>query len=247
MTRPHDRADPLLGVRDRGARARFDQDPEQRRVVEQRLCRRHGALFVADEIQTGLGRTGRMWAVEHWGVEPDVLLSAKALSGGFAPVGAVALRRDVFDAVFSNMVRAPIHGSTFSKNNLAMAAGIATLDVIEDEGLVENAARMQSVMRSEMDRLAAKHPCVKEGRALGLFGMIDLQKNSAGEPMAGYNSSTEPMRRLNAFFRDAGLFTYVRWGSFMCNPPLCITEEQLLDAFAIVDRGLDITDAAFEG
>ena len=102
-------------------------------------------------------------------------------------------------------------------------------------------------MRSEMDRLQAKHPSVREGRCIGLFGMMDVQKNSSGERIASYNSNHPAMLKLNQFFRDNGLFTYIRWGSFMCNPPLCITEEQLLECFAIVDKGLDITDQYFEG
>jgi len=139
-----------------------------------RLCRAHGALFVADEIQTGMGRTGKFWAVEHWGVEPDMLLAAKALSGGFVPVGAVALRRDTFDAVFSSMVRAPVHGSTFSKNNLAMAAGIATLDVIEGEGLVENAARIGEGILDDLRAMVGRYAFVKDVRGLGLMQAIEF-------------------------------------------------------------------------
>ena len=89
----------------------------------QALCRKYGTLFVADEIQTGLGRTGRFLAVEHWGVEPDMVLLAKALSGGHMPVGAVLMRKWIFDKVFNRMDRAVVHGSTFAKNDLAMAAG----------------------------------------------------------------------------------------------------------------------------
>lgn len=105
-----------------------------------RLCRQYGAVFVADEVQTGMGRTGRFLASEHWQVEPDIVLLAKSLSGGFAPVGAVACRRWIFDAVYDRMDRAVVHGSTFSKNDLAMAAGLASLAVLEDERLIERAA-----------------------------------------------------------------------------------------------------------
>jgi ornithine--oxo-acid transaminase len=139
-----------------------------------RLCREHGALFVADEIQTGMGRTGRFWAVEHWGVEPDMLLAAKALSGGFVPVGAVALRTEIFDAVFSSMVRAPIHGSTFSKNNLAMAAGIATLDVIERENLVENAAKLGESILDDLRALVDRYAFVKAVRGKGMMQAIEF-------------------------------------------------------------------------
>ncbi|MDH3521647.1 MAG: aspartate aminotransferase family protein [Myxococcales bacterium] len=139
-----------------------------------RLCRAHGALFVADEIQTGVGRTGRFWAIEHWGVEPDMLLAAKALSGGFVPIGAVALRKSVFDAVFSSMVRAPIHGSTFSKNNLAMAAGIATLEVIEQENLVANAAKIGEAILDDLRAMVDRYSFMKEVRGLGLMQAIEF-------------------------------------------------------------------------
>jgi ornithine--oxo-acid transaminase len=139
-----------------------------------RLCRENGALFVADEVQTGMGRTGRMWAVEHWGVEPDMLLAAKALSGGFVPVGAVALRKRVFDRVFSNMVRAPVHGSTFSKNNLAMAAGIATLDVIRDENLVQNAAKIGEALLDDYRSMVGRYSFVKEVRGRGMMQAIEF-------------------------------------------------------------------------
>src|SRR5919108_3478506 len=105
------------------------------------LCRKYGTLFIADEIQTGMGRTGRFLAVEHWNVEPDMVLLSKSLSGGHVPVGAVLTRKAIFDKIFNQMDRAVVHGSTFAKNDLAMTAGIATLDVIESEGLIENAAR----------------------------------------------------------------------------------------------------------
>jgi len=105
-----------------------------------RLCQRHGALFVADEVQAGLGRTGKFLATHHEDVDPDLVLVAKALSGGFIPVGAVAGKKWIFDRTFDRMDHAVVHGSTFGKNNLAMAAGLATLQVLDDEKLVENAA-----------------------------------------------------------------------------------------------------------
>ena len=119
-----------------GLRGRADpgqgRDPARRRLSAsgvQDLCRRYETLFVADEIQTGIGRTGKFLAGEHWGIEPDMVLLAKALSGGHVPVGAVLMRKWIFDKVFNRMDRAVVHGSTFSKNDLAMAAGIATLEV----------------------------------------------------------------------------------------------------------------------
>ena len=135
----------------------------------QELCRKYGTLFVADEIQTGIGRTGRFLAVEHWGVEPDMVLLAKSLSGGHVPVGAVLTRKWVFDKVFSRMDRAVVHGSTFSKNDMAMAAGLATLDVIEQEGLIENAARMGERLLAAFEDMARRYELVKTVRGKGLM------------------------------------------------------------------------------
>lgn len=133
------------------------------------LCRKYGTLFVADEIQTGLGRTGRFLAVEHWNVEPDMVLLAKALSGGHVPVGAVLTRKSVFDKIFNRMDRAVVHGSTFAKNDLAMAAGIATLEVMKAEKLVENASRRGAELRLALTRMVPGYELLKEVRGKGLM------------------------------------------------------------------------------
>ncbi len=138
-----------------------------------RLCRQYGALFVADEIQTGLGRTGRFLACEHYGVEPDMVLLAKALSGGFVPVGAVAMKHWIFAKLFDRMDRALVHGSTFGKNDMAMAAGIATLEVLEEERLVEKADSRGSALMADLQALVAQHELLKEVRGKGM--MIGLE------------------------------------------------------------------------
>jgi ornithine--oxo-acid transaminase len=141
-----------------------------------RLCRKHGALFVADEIQTGMGRTGKFIALEHWGVEADMVLLSKALSGGFVPVGAVALRRWIFDRVFDRMDRAVVHGSTFSKIDLAMAAGLATLAVLEDEKLIERAGARGAELMADLAALRDKHGLIKEVRGKGMMIGIEFGK-----------------------------------------------------------------------
>ncbi len=142
----------------------------------QALCRKYGTLFVADEIQTGLGRTGAFLAIEHWGVEPDMVLIAKALSGGHVPVGAVICRKRIFEKVFSRMDKAVVHGSTFAKNDLAMAAGLATLEVIASERLVENAARAGARLMASFQDMADRYEFVKTVRGKGL--MIGLEFGS---------------------------------------------------------------------
>jgi ornithine--oxo-acid transaminase len=133
------------------------------------LCRRYGTLLVADEVQTGMGRTGRFLAVEHWNVEPDMVLLAKALSGGHVPVGAVLTRKAIFDRIFDRMDRAVVHGSTFAKNDLAMAAGIAVLEVIKQEKLIENAQRRGERLLAGLGRMTQKYELVKDVRGKGLM------------------------------------------------------------------------------
>ena len=137
------------------------------------LCHQHGTLFVADEVQTGLGRTGRFLAVEHWNVEPDMVLLAKTLSGGHVPVGALLTRKWIFDKVFDRMDRAVVHGSTFGKNDLAMAAGIATLDVLASESLIENAERMGNHLLSGLAAMIPRYEFLHDVRGKGL--MIGLE------------------------------------------------------------------------
>ncbi len=142
----------------------------------QELCRKHGTLFIADEIQTGLGRTGRVWAFEHWGVAPDIVTVAKSLSGGYVPCGAIVTRRPIFQKVFSRLDRCVVHSSTFGRNNLAMACGLAALSVLEDEGLAANAERQGVVLLERLQALREKHSFIKEVRGKGLMIAIEFHE-----------------------------------------------------------------------
>jgi ornithine--oxo-acid transaminase len=138
------------------------------------LCRRYGTLLIADEIQSGMGRTGKFLAVEHWNVEPDMVLLSKSLSGGHVPVGAVLTRKAVFDKIFSRMDRAVVHGSTFAKNDLAMAAGIATLEVMKAEKLIDNAAARGAQLHAALSGLIPKYEMFKEVRGKGLMMGVEF-------------------------------------------------------------------------
>jgi ornithine--oxo-acid transaminase len=140
----------------------------------ERLCKKYGTLFVADEIQTGIGRTGKFWAIEHWGAKPDMILMAKALSGGFVPVGGVAMTTKIMDTVFNRMDRAVVHGSTFSKNNMAMAAGLAALHVIHEEKLVENSAKVGEDIIATINAMTPKYEFLKEARGKGSMIAIEF-------------------------------------------------------------------------
>jgi acetylornithine/succinyldiaminopimelate/putrescine aminotransferase len=132
-------------------------------------CRKHQVVFIADEVQTGLGRTGRMFACEHWGIEPDILITAKALSGGYVPVGAVLARRWIHQKVFSSLDRCVVHSSTFSENDLAMAAGLATLHVLREEKLIDRAAAMGDMLANGLREVGRKYEMFREVRGKGLI------------------------------------------------------------------------------
>ena len=142
----------------------------------QELCRKHGTLFIADEIQTGLGRTGKMFGFQHWGLEPDIITLAKSLSGGYVPCGAIVARREIYQKTFSRMDRCVVHSTTFGRNNLAMACGLAALEVLDDENLVENSARMGAMLMERIDALRAKHSFIKEVRGKGLIIAIEFHE-----------------------------------------------------------------------
>jgi acetylornithine/succinyldiaminopimelate/putrescine aminotransferase len=151
--------------------------PEDNFLVEvQNLCRKHGALLISDEVQCGLGRTGKWFGFEHWGLEPDIITLAKSLSGGYVPVGAIVMRRAIYQKTFSHMDRCVVHSSTFGRNNMAMAAGLATLQVIDDEGLVENAARMGELLMSRLEELKERHSVIKAVRGKGLIVAVEFHE-----------------------------------------------------------------------
>jgi ornithine--oxo-acid transaminase len=169
---------------ERGEVAAFVVEPVQGKGVNlpgpdylpraQELCREAGALFVCDEVQTGIGRTGRFLALEHWQLQPDLICVAKALSGGLVPIGAVLVSREAFGAVFDGMERAVRHGSTFGGNDLAAAAALATLRVLEREQLVAHAEQMGALLLELTEPLVERYEVVREVRGLGLMWAIEL-------------------------------------------------------------------------
>ena len=208
------------------------------------LLDKHGILLICDEVMCGFGRTGKMFAFEHGGIIPDILTMAKGLTSSYLPLGCMGVR----DAIARHFQDNVFYGGlTYNAHALCLATAEAVLDVMENEGLVAHAAKMQDVMLAEMAALQAKHVSVRSYRALGLFGVIELQKDRDGTTMGSYGASHPAVDKLMAFFKQEGLYTISHWWNVMCNPPLCITPEQLREGFAILDRGLEITDAAVTG
>ena len=143
----------------------------------QRLCRKYGTLLICDEVQCGLGRTGKWFAYQHWpDVEPDIICVAKALSGGYVPVGAVITRPRIMDCVFDSMERCVVHSNTFGQNDMAMAAALASLHVIEEDKLVENAAEVGEYTIKRLREISKSCPFVAEVRGKGLMFGIDFAR-----------------------------------------------------------------------
>ena len=210
------------------------------------LCHRYGTLFVVDEIQTGLGRTGRFLAIEHWNVEPDMVLIAKPLSGGHVPIGAVLTRKHIFEKVFNRMDRAVVHGSTFGKNDLAMAAAIATLDVLTSEGLLENAARTGEYLLGELATMIARYELLREVRGKGLMIGIEFGAPESFKLKASWNLLEAASKGLFCqlitipLFRDHKILTQVAGHeshTIKLLPPLVISRadcDWILNAFDTV-------------
>ena len=208
------------------------------------LLEKHGILLVCDEVMCGWGRTGKLFAFQHGDIVPDIVTMAKGLTSSYLPLGAMGVSDRIANHFRDNVF---FGGLTYSAHPTCLAAGLAAIDVLIEEKLVENSARMGEVMRGHMERLAAKHKSVRVHRNIGLFGLIELRKNAKSDRLVPYAGSHPVMGKLGKFFRENGLFTVLQWGGIMCNPPLCITEAQMQEAFDIIDRGLELVDEVFEG
>ena len=206
------------------------------------LCTRHRIVMIADEVMSGFGRTGKWFAVDHWNVVPDLMTAAKGLTSSYLPLGGVAIAPTIAEHFEDNVF---FGGLTYNSHPLSCAAALAAIDVLEQDDLIGNAERLEPVMRAHHEELAVKHPSVGLHRNIGLFGILELVKDRGTmEPLSPYNVTNEVMVAVNRALLDRGLFTMVRWNGIMTNPPLCITEEQLQDGFAIIDEALAVADAA---
>jgi len=207
-----------------------------------RLCDKYGILYIADEVMAGFGRTGKWFAVDHWGVVPDLMTMAKGLTSGYAPLGAVAIRPEI--AEFFNQ-RVFQGGLTFNSHPISLAAAIANIQVMQQDRLVEHAAAMGPVLHRMLTDLGENHPSVGEVRSIGLFGIIELVRDRrTREPLAPFNGSSAAMTAFRKFMLDRGVYLYTHWHTALVIPPLIIDEEQLREGFAVLDEALEITDRA---
>lgn len=206
------------------------------------LCDKYGILMIADEVMAGFGRTGKWFAIEHWNVVPDLMTMAKGLTSAYAPLGAVAMKPEIA-ATFNETVFES--GLTYTAHPISLAAALANIEVMREEKIVEHAAAMGPVLHKLLTDLGESHPSVGEVRSIGLFGIVEVVKNrGTKEPMAPWNGSSPEMNALKKYCSDQGLFVYTHWHTILIIPPLIISEEQLKEGFAILDKALEITDQA---
>jgi taurine--2-oxoglutarate transaminase len=206
------------------------------------LCTRHGIVLITDEVMCGFGRTGAWFAVNHWGVVPDLMSTAKGLTSSYLPLGAVAISPEIAEHFDEHVFYG---GLTYNSHPLSCAAALAAIQVIEDDDLIGNAKRLEPVMRRHHDELADRHPSVGLVRNIGLFGILELvEDRDTMKPLSPYNVNNETMVAINRALLDRGVFTMIRWNGIMTNPPLCITEEQLQEGFEAIDEALAIADEA---
>jgi len=209
------------------------------------ICDRHGILLVCDEVMCGLGRTGRWFAVDHWKVVPDMITMAKGLTSAYLPLGAVAMS-DRLAAYFDKNVF--YGGLTYNAHPMSLAAAEACLQVMIDDDTMNHTQRMGGVLAELHAEMKKKHPSVGDVRSIGLFGVLELVRNrQTKEPMAPFNGTSPEMQKLGAFLREQGMYAFINWNNLFTNPPLCITEQQLREAFTVIDKALEITDAAAKG
>lgn len=199
------------------------------------LCHKHGALFIADEVQTGVGRSGKFLALEHdEGVEPDIVVISKALSGGYTPVGAVLARRWIYDKVFSSMDRAVVHSSTFGKGGLGMVAGLATLACLDEHNLIERAARMGNLIGEGIQEMASRFEFIREVRWRGVMLGIEFESaksfalRSAWSMVHKLDKNLFPQAITMPLFSDHRVLTQVAGHNIdviKLLPPMVISEE----------------------
>ena len=205
------------------------------------ICDEFGVLLAVDEVMSGWGRTGKWFGVDNWGVVPDVMTTAKGITQGYVPLGAIVVNQKIADHYDDKMFW---YGLTYSGHPLACAAGIATLKIYEDENLIENSAWMGDKLKAKLNWLKEKHPSVGDARSIGLFSALELVKDrDTKEPLAPWNGPDPGiMGRINKCLRDQGVYAYLRWNYLFIAPPLSINEEELEFGLNALDQCLELAD-----
>ncbi|MEM6306686.1 MAG: aminotransferase class III-fold pyridoxal phosphate-dependent enzyme, partial [Pseudomonadota bacterium] len=206
-------------------------------------CTKYGILLIMDEVMAGFGRTGQWFAVDHWGVEPDIITAAKGINSGYVPLGTMSVSTELHDWLRDT----PLPGGlTYAGHPLACASGVAAIRAMRDENTLQNATDMGALMRAELAKLAEKHPCIGDIRGLGMFNGIELVKNRDTRaplvPFAAKGAEAKPMSDMMAFAMNEGLYLSFFSNVIRLTPPLNISRADMMHGLEILDRTLDIAD-----
>lgn len=203
----------------------------------------YGILLIDDETMSGFGRTGKMFGIDHSGVTPDLMCMAKGLTSGYLPLGAVVVTDTIAKHFDDNPL---VIGLTYSAHAVSCAAAVENIQVIEDENMVANTAKMGLYVEQEVEKLKEKHPSIGDFRNTGLLGCIELVKNrKTKEPVTPWNAKPHEMEatlKMASKIRALGMFTFVRWNWIFIAPPLCVTTEQVDEGLDIVSQAISIAD-----
>jgi taurine--2-oxoglutarate transaminase len=207
------------------------------------LCDEYGILMIVDEVMSGFGRTGKMFGVDHHNVVPDIMCLAKGLTSGYLPLGAMVVTRTIAE-YFND--RPMVIGLTYSAHPTLCAAALENIRIIQDDGLVDKAAKMGTYIDAEVEKLKARHPSLGDFRNTGLLGCIELVKNKdTKEPMTPWNAKPQEMevnQKIVAKIRELGMFTFVRWNWIFVTPPLIISKDEVDEGLEIISQAISIAD-----
>jgi taurine--2-oxoglutarate transaminase len=201
------------------------------------ICNKYGILLISDEVMSGWGRTGKWFAVDNWNVVPDIITTAKGITSGYVPLGAVIISEPIANYFEDKMLWC---GLTYSGHPLACAAGIATLDVYEEDGLLQNADHVGKYLGERLEELKIKHNSIGDVRYIGLFTALEIVKNRITK------QPIDPLIDTAKFLREQGLFTFIFHNVLFVVPPLCINKAQVDEGLEIIDKALSITDLLYE-
>ncbi len=209
------------------------------------ICDEYQMLLITDEVMTGFGRTGKMFACEHWNVVPDIMTLAKAINNAALPLGATVVRKPIADFMDDHMFWG---GLTQFGNPTSCAAAIAAIRAYKEEGIVENSRILGAKLMAELEKMKQKHPSIGDVRGLGLFAAIEFVKDrKTREPVVpwtveNYEKKNPTMSAILAQMKSEGVMGYNRWNVLFIAPPLCISEEQLMKGLSVIDKAVQIMD-----
>ena len=207
------------------------------------ICDKHGILLIVDEVMSGFVRTGKWFGIDNYGVVPDMIATAKGITAGYMPLGALIVSDTIASHFDHNMLWL---GLTYSAHPVCCAAGLEVLKIYEDDNLMENTIEMGRYMDEQVEQLKLKHPSIGDFRNTGLLGCIELVKNRVTkEPMAPFNAKPNEMAIMNKVagkIKELGMYTFVRWNYIFIAPPLCITKDEIDEGLAIISEALLIAD-----